>query len=269
MAGTSKDGMGGCGTRGGAAQFMKTGFPRRGQQRAGIFRRHGRLERHIGEVRGNGQPPRADSGGSAGGGTGRQPDEAGEPGGAQARFEAGQPCRPIREGNRAWLRSMRGGPQEALQALYDRCHEIWERWDGYVKGRGFQDAGMNSFAHWAFGAVGEWMMRVVAGIDRDPAVPGWRRAILAPKPGGGLEWAKGAYHSPVGRYEVSWVVEGDVLTLDVVVPPNAEAILEVPTDKVDTIREGDRHPTDSPGVTPLGRNRFRLAAGTYRFGCSR
>lgn len=146
---------------------------------------------------------------------------------------------------------------------------IWERWDGYVKGRGFQDAGMNSFAHWAFGAVGEWMMRVVAGIDRDPAVPGWRRAILAPKPGGGLEWAKGAYHSPVGRYEVSWVVEGDVLTLDVVVPPNAEAILEVPTDKVDTIREGDRHPTDSPGVTPLGRNRFRLAAGTYRFGCSR
>ncbi len=146
---------------------------------------------------------------------------------------------------------------------------IWERWDGYVKGRGFQDAGMNSFNHWAFGAVGEWMMRVVVGIDRDPAVPGWRRAILAPKPGGGLSWAKGAYHSPVGRYEVSWVVEGEALTLDVVVPPNAEAILEVPTEKVDTIREGDRHPTAAPGVTPLGRNRFRLAAGTYRFTCSR
>ncbi len=49
---------------------------------------------------------------------------------------------------------------------------IWERWDGYVKGRGFQNPGMNSFNHWAIGAVGEWMWRHIVGINPDEAQPG-------------------------------------------------------------------------------------------------
>lgn len=52
----------------------------------------------------------------------------------------------------------------------------------YVRGRGFQDAGMNSFNHWAFGAVGEWLWRHVAGLNPDDAHPGWKHFTIAPRP---------------------------------------------------------------------------------------
>jgi alpha-L-rhamnosidase len=55
-----------------------------------------------------------------------------------------------------------------LYSLDQGATTIWERWDGYVVGRGFQNPGMNSLNHWAFGAVGEWMWRHIAGINPDP-----------------------------------------------------------------------------------------------------
>ena len=55
---------------------------------------------------------------------------------------------------------------------------IWERWDGYVKGRGFQDKGMNSFCHYAIGAVAEWMYRVIVGINNDDAHPGYEHFVV-------------------------------------------------------------------------------------------
>jgi len=69
---------------------------------------------------------------------------------------------------------------------------IWERWDGYVKGRGFQNPGMNSFNHWAFGAVGEWIYRTVLGINPDEAQPGYKHFEIRPRPGGDVTWAKGS-----------------------------------------------------------------------------
>ena len=59
---------------------------------------------------------------------------------------------------------------------------IWERWDGYVKGRGFQDPGMNSFNHWAFGSVGEWVWRELAGINPDDEQPGYKHFVIRPRP---------------------------------------------------------------------------------------
>ncbi len=61
---------------------------------------------------------------------------------------------------------------------------IWERWDGFVKGRGFQDKGMNSFNHYSLGAVGEWLYSVVLGINFDEDKPGMEHIILRPMPGG-------------------------------------------------------------------------------------
>ena len=103
---------------------------------------------------------------------------------------------------------------------------IWERWDGFVKGRGFQNPGMNSFNHWAFGSVGEWMMGTIIGIR--PGSPGWREFTLAPEPGADLTFAKGHYDSPQGRISVDWKVEGDTLSLECVVPANTRATLQVP-----------------------------------------
>ena len=104
---------------------------------------------------------------------------------------------------------------------------IWERWDGFVKGRGFQDPGMNSFNHWAFGSVGEWMMEGIIGIKIGE--PGWRRFSIAPQIGGNLTWAKGHFDAPTGRISVSWKVKGDDLSIDVDIPANATAMFTIPS----------------------------------------
>ncbi|KAA6307698.1 hypothetical protein EZS27_040631, partial [termite gut metagenome] len=105
---------------------------------------------------------------------------------------------------------------------------IWERWDGYVAGRGFQDPGMNSFNHVAIGAVGEWLYRYVLGIQLDESQPGFRHFYIKPIPGSGLEWAKGNYHAITGNIEVAWTLKNDTFTLDVDVPANTQATVLVP-----------------------------------------
>lgn len=112
---------------------------------------------------------------------------------------------------------------------------IWERWDGFVAGRGFQDRGMNSFNHYSIGAVGEWLYAVVLGIAFDPTHPGMKRAIVHPRPGGSVTWARGHYDSIHGRVAVSWhrgeegaSLTGDSFHLEVTVPPNTTAIVHLP-----------------------------------------
>jgi alpha-L-rhamnosidase len=107
---------------------------------------------------------------------------------------------------------------------------IWERWDGYVAGRGFQNAGMNSFNHVAIGAVGEWMYSHILGIRLDESQPGYRHFYIKPQPGKDLEWAKGSYHSIVGNIEVSWSNKDKTFVLDINVPVNTEATVITPFD---------------------------------------
>jgi alpha-L-rhamnosidase len=106
---------------------------------------------------------------------------------------------------------------------------IWERWDGYVEGRGFQDPGMNSFAHYAYGCVGEWMFRTILGINPDEQRPGFTHFTLRPLPGGGLTWARGHYDSLHGRIESAWRIDGDRVQLEVTVPANTTATVILPT----------------------------------------
>ena len=105
---------------------------------------------------------------------------------------------------------------------------IWERWDGYVEGRGFQNPGMNSFNHYAIGAVGEWMYRVIGGLNPDEAAPGWRHFFVRPIPGGGLTWAKVAYESVRGMIRSEWQIAQGVFTLEVTVPANTTATIQLP-----------------------------------------
>jgi alpha-L-rhamnosidase len=109
---------------------------------------------------------------------------------------------------------------------------IWERWDGYVAGRGFQDAGMNSFNHVAIGAVGEWMYRHILGIQLDENQPGFRHFYIKPTPGTILEWAKGSYHAITGNIEVAWTKKEHTFTLDINVPVNTEATVIMPFENI-------------------------------------
>ena len=105
---------------------------------------------------------------------------------------------------------------------------VWERWDGIKPDGSFQDAGMNSFNHYAYGAIGEWMYRVIAGIDLDPENPGYKHIIFRPKPGGGLTHAKGRLLSPYGELVSEWKMERGIFKWRVIVPPNATATVYLP-----------------------------------------
>ena len=147
---------------------------------------------------------------------------------------------------------------------------IWERWDGYVKGRGFQDKGMNSFNHYAIGAVGEWMYRVVLGINADPAQAGWTRAVIRPQPGGGLTWTRGSYHSIRGRIDVSWrQPSAATFSLDVTVPPGVTATVFVPARDAAQVSEGAGPAARAAGVRFVrmegGAAVFEVGSGQYRF----
>jgi alpha-L-rhamnosidase len=106
---------------------------------------------------------------------------------------------------------------------------LWERWDGFVPGRGFQDAGMNSFNHWAFGSIGEWLMRMVAGIDPDESSPAWTHVTIRPRPGF-ITHARGEYDSIRGRIASEWSVEDGALLLDVEIPVGTTATIVLPED---------------------------------------
>jgi alpha-L-rhamnosidase len=129
-----------------------------------------------------------------------------------------------------------------LYSIDQGATTIWERWDGYVAGRGFQDAGMNSFNHVAIGAVGEWMYSHILGIRPDENRPGYRHFTVKPLPGGGLEWAKGSYHAITGAIEVSWTDRNRTFTLDVTIPANTEATIVMPFEnKTHNIGSGKYH----------------------------
>ena len=105
---------------------------------------------------------------------------------------------------------------------------MWERWNSYSSKHGFGDVGMNSFNHYAYGAIGEWMYSTVGGIDF--AEPGFRKIRFAPIPGGGLTWAKASVDTRHGEAAIEWKVVNKKggLKLHLVVPPNTTAVLELP-----------------------------------------
>jgi alpha-L-rhamnosidase len=107
---------------------------------------------------------------------------------------------------------------------------IWERWDGWTADKGFQDPGMNSFAHYSFGAVARWMFQSVAGIDTDG--PGFKRLIIRPKPGPGLTWVKASYRSLHGLIASEWKLGPDHCRFNVTLPPNAVARTYIPASNV-------------------------------------
>jgi alpha-L-rhamnosidase len=107
---------------------------------------------------------------------------------------------------------------------------IWERWDGQKPDSTFQDPGMNSFNHYAYGAIGKWMYEVVAGIGIDEQNPGYKHIIINPRPGGGLTSALATHRSMYGEISSGWELEGEKLTMEVEIPCNTSSSIHIPGD---------------------------------------
>lgn len=134
---------------------------------------------------------------------------------------------------------------------------IWERWDSMKPDSTFQDPGMTSFNHYAYGAIGDWMYRTIGGIDTEEFDgAGYKQIVIKPEMGGNLTYAKTSLESPYGKVSTDWTVNSTGFTLNIVVPVNATATVILPdfgTNK--RFQEG----------VELSGNRVRVGSGTYTF----
>lgn len=103
---------------------------------------------------------------------------------------------------------------------------IWERWDGMKPDSTFQTPGMNSFNHYAYGAIGDWMYRTVAGLQE--ASPGYKKIAIAPQPGGKLTSASAELKTIYGTAKSSWKTEKGIFKFDVIIPANTTATVTLP-----------------------------------------
>jgi alpha-L-rhamnosidase len=117
---------------------------------------------------------------------------------------------------------------------------IWERWDGQKPDGSFQDVGMNSFNHYAYGAIGDWMYGVVAGVEIDEAAPGYKHILIAPRPGGGLTSASTSVESVYGLVASGWEIADGKMILKIEVPANTTATVRVPGAKLEDVSEGGK-----------------------------
>jgi alpha-L-rhamnosidase len=134
---------------------------------------------------------------------------------------------------------------------------IWERWNGILENGEFNDFGMNSFNHYSFGAVGEWMYGTVAGIELDETEPGYKHILIKPQPGGGLTSASAKLETIHGTVATDWKISGNTFTLSLTVPVNTTANVYLPFDK-DVLERGA-----TPRATADGS--YAVGSGTYEF----
>lgn len=152
---------------------------------------------------------------------------------------------------------------------------VWERWNGYTKKGGFNDPGMNSFAHYSLGAVCEWMFFDLAGIDTEGVA--YNHIVIRPTPPGAgsnpdvqpIDWVRAHYDSIHGRISSSWRQIGDRFLLRVVIPANTTGTVYLPTGNIQSVTESGRPLVDATGVTSFkyvdGRAVIEIGSGSYEF----
>lgn len=146
---------------------------------------------------------------------------------------------------------------------------IWERWDGQKPDGTFQDPGMNSFNHYAYGAVGDWMYRNMAGIKLDESVPGYKHILIEPHPGGGFAHVRASHETMYGKVASAWELNGNRFALTVEIPVNTSATLSLPKAKLSEISESGQIVSKRNGILNIRQDGdsavVEIGSGQYRF----
>ncbi|MCD4752338.1 MAG: glycoside hydrolase family 78 protein [Anaerolineaceae bacterium] len=145
---------------------------------------------------------------------------------------------------------------------------IWERWNSLLPDGTISDLTMNSFNHYAYGSIVEWMFRNMLGLQPTEETPGFRRICLAPQPDTKLKWAKGSLDSAAGLYKSAWKIGkvGD-LTFDFTIPFNASAALRLPDAELAVVRLNGKVLAES-GLETCQEGKdvlVELTAGSWQF----
>ncbi len=142
---------------------------------------------------------------------------------------------------------------------------MWERWNSYTIENGFGPVDMNSFNHYAYGAIAEWMYSHQLGIQRDEEHPAYKHILLQPKVGGQETFAKGGFETAYGRVESGWEKTAGGYIYRVTIPANTTASLTLEASGADKVKVVKGAEGAGPFRALKGRVLCELQSGSYEF----
>lgn len=168
-----------------------------------------------------------------------------------------------------------GYPELAYQLLFNKRYPswlypvtmgattIWERWDGIRPDGSFQTVGMNSFNHYAYGAVGQWLYSTVAGLNIDPSKPAYKHSIIRPCTTRQLNFARASLQTMYGLLSSSWELKGEEVYYKFRIPSNTTATIYLKAEKI----SNSQKTLDLSVIKKTGDNQFRieLGSGSWEF----
>ena len=152
-----------------------------------------------------------------------------------------------------------------LYPVFQGATTMWERWNSYTIENGFGPVEMNSYNHYAYGAIAEWMFAHSLGIQRDEDKPGYKHILLQPKVGGSLGYARGYFETPYGEVHSGWEKTADGFIYRVTIPANTTASLVLQADGSDKVKVLSGEEGVGPFRSLTGRVLCELKSGTYEF----
>ncbi|GAE05447.1 alpha-L-rhamnosidase [Paenibacillus sp. JCM 10914] len=148
---------------------------------------------------------------------------------------------------------------------------IWEHWDGIKEDGSFWSKDMNSFNHYAYGAIGDWLYRTVAGIQPIERSPGYKHMVIAPVPKEQLTWAEGKLETMYGKIRSYWSYGSDgVLKLEITIPANTTAEIRLPgVASISGVTENGNPLSEAIGITDIQNTGaevvLQVGSGSYTF----
>lgn len=150
---------------------------------------------------------------------------------------------------------------------------IWERWDGIKPNGTFQTPDMNSYNHYAYGAIGDWMYRVMVGMDTYQDEPGYKHIRIKPVTSGGFDFAEASLLTYYGNLHAGWKTENGKIIMDIEIPANTKANVYIPGLNVTDITESGKPLNQNKdlqiGKTADGYIEVMAGSGIYHFVASK
>lgn len=142
---------------------------------------------------------------------------------------------------------------------------MWERWNSYTIKEGFGEVSMNSFNHYAYGAIEEWIMSHNLGIQRDENRPGYKHILMQPKIDDTFSFVKGGFRSVYGDISSAWEIKSSGTEIEFTIPANTTATFTLPVSSMDNLKLKKGKKGVSSKSFDDGKAVYELKSGTYKF----
>ena len=146
---------------------------------------------------------------------------------------------------------------------------IWEHWGGIKPDGSFWSKDMNSFNHYAYGSIGDWLYRVAAGLEIDASAPAYRRNLIRPQPNRALSWAQASHETPYGTLRSRWQMTEGEMRIELTIPANTTAAVLLPYAGLAGLTESGLPAQELPALAAMQATAagvaIELGSGSYSF----